>query len=317
VLRGAVTIPRLGDDAQRHNYDTAAKEYVPAKRLSLKTSPVYNEKWLQQLIIDDPTILGLGEVTVRDVERPQPRAGRLDLLLSDLASGTRYEVEIQLGSTDESHIVRTVEYWDIERVRYPQFEHVAVLVAENITSRFLNVIALFNKAIPIVAIQISALEVGDRMTVNATTVLDLMPRGTDEEDEPGQVVDRSYWETRASAAMESLDALERLVQEAIADPTIALKYNKGYVGLARNGSADNFVYFQPRKNGRVLTGFRLEPSNELEGRLDEAGLDLATGYDPRRGRYYIRLTEADLGRNRELLTELVRQAAELPTAPDE
>ena len=25
-----------------------------------------------------------------------------------------YEKEIQLGATDESHIIRTVEYWDIE-----------------------------------------------------------------------------------------------------------------------------------------------------------------------------------------------------------
>ena len=30
---------------------------------------------------------------------------------------------------DESHIIRTIEYWDIERRRYPQYEHVAVIVA--------------------------------------------------------------------------------------------------------------------------------------------------------------------------------------------
>ena len=45
------------------------------------------------------------------MERRQPKAGRLDLLLSDPESLTRYEVEIQLGSTDESHIIRTIEYW--------------------------------------------------------------------------------------------------------------------------------------------------------------------------------------------------------------
>ncbi len=37
----------------------------------------------------------------------------------------------------------------------------AVIVAEDITSRFLNVISLFNKAIPLVAIQLRALEVKD------------------------------------------------------------------------------------------------------------------------------------------------------------
>jgi len=44
-----------------------------------------------------------------------------------------YEIEIQLGSTDESHIIRTIEYWDIERKRYPQYDHTAVIIAEDIT----------------------------------------------------------------------------------------------------------------------------------------------------------------------------------------
>ena len=60
---------------------------------------------------------------------------------------TRYEVEIQLGPTDESHIIRTIEYWEIERRRYPQYEHVAVIVAEDVTSRFLNVINLLNGSV--------------------------------------------------------------------------------------------------------------------------------------------------------------------------
>jgi hypothetical protein len=32
-----------------------------------------------------------------------------------------------LGATDESHIIRCIEYWDIERRRYPAYEHCAVL----------------------------------------------------------------------------------------------------------------------------------------------------------------------------------------------
>ena len=49
----------------------------------------------------------------------------------------RYKVEIRLGKTDECHIFRTIEYWDLERKRYPQYDHVAVFIAEDITSRFL------------------------------------------------------------------------------------------------------------------------------------------------------------------------------------
>jgi hypothetical protein len=37
-----------------------------------------------------------------------------------------------LGPTDESHLIRTVEYWDIERRKWPGYEHCAVLIAEDV-----------------------------------------------------------------------------------------------------------------------------------------------------------------------------------------
>ena len=156
-------------------------EYRKSRPVSLKAHETYNEKWLQGLVAEDPSILGLGHLALKDAERRQPRACLLDLLLSDLETHTRYEVEIQLGATDEAHIIRTIEYWDIEKSRYPQYEHVAVIVAEDITSRFLNVISLFNRAIPLIAIQLRALEIGGLLTISATTVLDLVRLGTDEE----------------------------------------------------------------------------------------------------------------------------------------
>ena len=53
-----------------------------------------------------------------------------------------------LGALDESHIIRTIEYWDVERQRFPTHDHRAVIVAEEITSRFFNVIRLLNRAVP-------------------------------------------------------------------------------------------------------------------------------------------------------------------------
>ena len=88
-------------------------DYVKFERISLKNDPELNERWVQERIAADPSILGLGDVVVKDKERIQPRAGRLDILLQDAETNLRYEVEIQLGSTDESHIIRTIEYWDI------------------------------------------------------------------------------------------------------------------------------------------------------------------------------------------------------------
>jgi hypothetical protein len=46
-----------------------------------------------------------------------------------------------------------------------------VVIAEEITARFFNVISLFNGFIPIIAIQMSAIELGDAVTLVFTTVL--------------------------------------------------------------------------------------------------------------------------------------------------
>src|SRR5690625_7237634 len=101
---------------------------------------------------EDPSIIELRELLQKDNERFQPRSVRLVLLLQDPDLNERYEVEIQLGKTDESHIIRTIEYWDLENKRYPQYEHTAVIIDEDITSRFLNMDSIFNGFIPFISI---------------------------------------------------------------------------------------------------------------------------------------------------------------------
>lgn len=280
-------------------------QYVPHKQISMKNHPEFNERWLQQRIADDPSILGLGDLILKDRERLQPRAGRLDLLLQDPEANLRYEVEIQLGSTDESHIIRTIEYWDIEKKRYPQYDHVAVIAAEDITSRFLNVISLFNGFIPIIAIQINTIAIGDQVTLVSTRVLDLMVLGMFEEEEEQEVVDRSYWEKRGSSAtVEMADSLLSLVKDL--DPSFELKYNKFYIGLARAGEPFNFVIFRPQKQALRME-MRLARSDEIENDLELKGLDLMD-YDSRNGRYRIRLTKSDIDPNREYLSGLLKDA---------
>ena len=289
-------------------------EFRKSKVVSLKAHETYNEKWLQALLTDDPSLLGLGDLVVKDVERRQPRGGRLDLLLSDPETGTRYEVEIQLGATDEVHIIRTIEYWDIEKTRYPQYEHVAVLVAEDVTSRFLNVINLFNKAIPLIAIQMQALDVGGVLTLNATTVLDLVSLGTDEEDEPGQTTDRSYWINRGSqASVAAADGMLQLINDVT--PGLTLKYNKHYIGLARDGIPDNFVQFRARRE-HLIAEFRIPRGEEVTALIDDSGIERLE-YAKRWGRYRLRLTNRDLTAHRDLLLELIRRASGAPAAADE
>jgi hypothetical protein len=96
----------------------------------------FDERWLQDQINADPSILGLGDLQVIKKEKLQPTGGRIDFVMYDSKNDVRYEVEVMLGAVDESHIIRTIEYWDIERQRYPTIEHRAVLLSEEITSRF-------------------------------------------------------------------------------------------------------------------------------------------------------------------------------------
>src|SRR3989441_3510735 len=176
-------------------------KYEKLIKLSVRDHPELNERWVQERIAEDPSMLGLGDVILKDKERIQPRAGRLDLLLQEVEGNRRFEVEIQLGKTDESHIIRTIEYWDIERKRYPQYDHTAVIVAEEITSRFLNVIGLFNGTIPLMAIQMNAVQLGDVVSLVFTTVLDQLRLGlVDEDEEVHEATDRAYWEARGTKA---------------------------------------------------------------------------------------------------------------------
>ena len=221
--------------------------YIKHETISLKSHAELNEKWVQELIANDPKILGLGDLVLRDKERVQPRAGRLDLLLQDSETNRRYEIEIQLGATDETHIIRTIEYWDIERKRYPQYDHCAVLIAENITSRFLNVISLFNGTIPLIAIQMQTLKIGNNVTLVFTTVMDEMVRGIVDEDEDADAAptDRAYWEERGTKATVNLaDQLLEIAREC--DPSLEMKYNKFYIGFLKTDSPI-ILFFSDRK----------------------------------------------------------------------
>lgn len=294
------------DNSVHKGGNMSTLKYVRFEKINLKGHPEFNELWVQQRIAEDPSILGLGELILKDKERIQPKAGRLDILLQDPDSNRRYEVEIQLGSTDESHVIRTIEYWDVERRRYPQYEHAAVIVAEDITSRFLNVISLFNGFIPLIAIQINAMKCGDQVSLVCTKVLDQMTLGLEEEEEEAEVVDRSYWEKMGTKDTVAL-ADKLLDQIHTFAPDIELKYNKFYIGLAREGQPNNFVIFRPQKNA-IRLEVRLSKSDEMETSISEKGLDLID-YS-KWGRYRIRLSKTDVKEHGDFLKDLMKNSFE-------
>lgn len=278
-------------------------KYAKHERISLKDHPQFNEFWVRDRIVDDLSILGLGnELYVKDVERSQPKAGRLDLLLIDSDTDRRYEVEIMLGKVDESHIIRTIEYWDIERKRYPQYDHCAVLVAEEITGRFLNVIGLFNSVIPMIAIQCTPIKIGDQILLQFTKVLDEIERGEDDEDDVEEAADRSYWEKRGSkSSLIAADSCLALLREI--EPTINLSYRRQYIGLTVNGAVNNFVAFKAKKQFLRVEAKTREDKEGWLSRLEEDGLVTFPGA-PQRKRVVFRIEQKDIQAHHDLLKQI-------------
>ena len=200
---------------------------------------------MQYIIAEDPSIIGIGDVILKDKERIHQGAGRLDLLLQDADGIDRYEVEIQLGATDESHIIRTIEYWDIERKKYPQYNHTAIIIAEDITSRFLNVISLFNGSIPLMAIQVCSIHTAEGVGLHFTKVLDVQQLEL-EDEEVAEITNRDYWLNRGTPkTVAMVDKLLSYMHEF--DPDAELNYNKFYIGLKINSRSKNYAIVRPKK----------------------------------------------------------------------
>ena len=281
--------------------------FVPEKTYISNLKDI-TEKSIQELIANDPSIIGLGPLILKDKERIQPRAGRLDLLLQDPDTLRRYEVELQLGKTDESHIIRTLEYWDIERKRYPQYDHCAVIIAEDITSRFLNIIGLFNGFIPLIAIQVNVYKFGSEYGIVFTKVLDEMPLGLIEEDEEIQeVTDREYWIKQSNLnSVKMADQILEMINSFKSG--YELKYNKFYIGMSKNGQPNNFALCRPKKNYTRLE-LKLSKSDEIDKIIEENNLE-EMGYDKRWGAYRLRLDKDEISKKKEALTTLLRRAEE-------
>lgn len=272
------------------------------EKISLLNNSDITETVIQDKIAEDSSMLGLGDLFLKDKERIQPRAGRLDLLLQNSETQRRYEVEIQLGKTDESHIIRTIEYWDTERKRYPQYDHCAVIIAEDITTRFNNVISLFNGSIPIIAIQMNAYKFGNDVGLIFTTVLDELNLGlVDDDEEVKEITDRNYWIARGTEQTVGMaDELLVLINEFSGG--YELKYTKFYIGLSKDGQPNNFVVFRPRRSG-ISVEIKLPYSDEIQNKIVENKLD-DLGYLKRWGVYRIRIDREDLINKKDVLKEL-------------
>ncbi len=264
-----------------------------------------DEAWLQKQIAQDTSLLGLGELELLRREKNQRLGGRVDFIMADPDSGTRYVVEVMLDAVDESHIIRTIEYWDVERQRYPNIDHRAVIVAEKIVARFFNVIRLINQ-IPIIAIQLCAFRSGDEVILQFIKVLDTAELGAEpEEEELAEQVDVSYWQRKASPeALAIVESIRSLIPNAKGDTR--LTYNKHHIALGTTGY--NFCWFYPRKtiaHSHFNTKVGTDNRPDLLKKLENAGIDAD---NHRRDQIRLRVSTTDIEEHGSLITELLTVA---------
>jgi len=208
----------------------------------------HDELWLQDQIADNPSCLQLGELEVIFRERQQASGGRLDILLKDPEDDSMYEVEVMLGETDETHIIRTIEYWDNEKRKWPQRQHFAVLVAETITRRFFNVIQLLSHAIPIIAIQVNVVEADGKKILHFSKILDTYEEPEDEGGSGGQEYNEDFWKEKSSWTLDAAKSLLEATRSTFGNAT--LNFVKYYIGIRVNGH--NYMSLRKRSGGRSL-----------------------------------------------------------------
>ena len=212
--------------------------------------------------------------------------------------------KFNLGQPTKSHIIRTIEYWDIERKKYPDYDHCAVLIAEEITRQFQNVIAVFNGYLPLIAIQMQGLRVGSHNTIVFTKVFDYVPRGVVEEDEiPPEPADRAKWERKSSAAILQLVDQCLIILKGI-DSKLELNYTVSYIGLSKDQQPFNFVTFQPRRHVLNIT-LNIPRSADVDQKIEDSGIETL---EYRHERYRLALRNEEISKNKELLKELMELA---------
>lgn len=194
-----------------------------------------DEYWLQNIIYDNPKILGLGNLSAVNKEKKQSKGGRLDILLKDIEDNSMYEVEIMLGETDPSHIIRSIEYWDNEKRKFPQRQHFCVLVAESFDRRYFNVIQLMSLNIPMIAVQADLLEVDDGRILNFTKIIDIYSEPEEDESDIKQV-NESTWNKDSPWTNSNAKAYLNILKDK--QGRIHFRYTQSYISINIDGRND-------------------------------------------------------------------------------
>jgi hypothetical protein len=178
------------------------------------------------------------------------------------------------------------------------------LIAEDVTSRFLNVIQLFSGSVPIIAIQVNCNKIGETAAVTFIKLIDSRTlRRDDRLDAKAKSADRNTWLSYVGPKIMAIADECLATINSSAGRKRELNYNKQFVGLTDNGRPDNFVYFLPRKSlMRVCAN--LSPVDPWVKRLQESNLDVKTEGDA----ISIDVTPQTFPGNKALIDEILLEA---------
>ena len=221
-----------------------------------------NEAWLQEQIWDNPSRIGLGDLEGVSKERTISSGGRLDILLKNPVDDSMFEVEVMLGDTDPSHIIRTIEYWDLIKRKWPQRQHYAVLIAERITKRFFNVIQILSGSVPLIAIQVNIIKSPAGHSLHFTKILDVYEE-IDDELGPDDSFDETYWRKKSNETLVAVKSLFEAMSSTYENARLG--YCKSSINIVRDGY--NQMLVRSRIGGNILIKFRYGSKREQISQL--------------------------------------------------
>ena len=289
-------------DAASSSFIMSLMNSIPVSKTVSLRSVGKDESWLQDQIWGNPSCLGLGELEGVIKEGAVSSGGRLDILLKNPLDDTMYEVETMLGDTDPDHIVRTIEYWDLIRRKWPQRQQFAVLVAERITKRFFNVIRLLSDTVPLIAIQVNVIESPHGQSLHFTKILDVYEEPDDEISTDSGTYDETYWREKSKGALEVAQYLFELTSSVYTDPE--LRYNKiAIVIRSRMHAGYNQLSIRKGAGKNVLLRFRYGAKrDEMQELLESNGIS----FQERRSGFRFQMTAEMLKSKREMLEQIAR-----------
>lgn len=278
--------------------------YVQAEPFSLKDHPGFDESWLEKQIKDHPEVLGLGAARPVRSQTHHKSGGIVDLLLRDEDNEVYYTVELMLGPVDASHLVRTIDYFLREQTRpdSEEWEHVAVLVAEDIRgSRFINVAEYLSKKMPLIVMELSALRVGEYVTLKGVRIFD----GTQDQEErieqQEEITPESWAKKSSRESMQLVTQFEGILQGLVSD--LRLTY-KSFIGIAVGNRAQNFVYFNAKREFVRVHVPQINNAADWKMRIEKSGFKLLEGGDGLKFRVFPQQFES----HRDMFVELFKQA---------